>query len=94
MRPEWEDISYQIIEETGRILHDHTEDIQSYTSIKPSRYDILENNGEVENIESVVNAVNVPTTDSKHEHIDVSALTTANIDMALLNDASRHKMSM
>lgn len=62
-------------------------------SIKPSRYDILENE-EVENIESVVNAVNVPTTDSKHEHIDVSALTTVNIDMALLNDALRHKMSM
>ena len=69
------------------------EDIQSYTSIKSSRYDILENE-EVENIESVVNAVNIPTTDSKHEHIDVSALTTVNIDMALLNDALRHKMSM
>ena len=93
-RPEWEEISYQIIEESGRILHDHTEDIQSYTSIKPSRYDILENNVEVENIESVVNAVNVPTTDSKHELIDVSALTTVNLDMALLNDALRHKMSM
>ena len=62
VRPEWETISYQIIEESGRILHDHTEDIQSYTSIKSSRYDILENE-EVENIESVVNAVNIPTTD-------------------------------
>ena len=27
VRPEWETISYQIIEESGRILHDHTEDI-------------------------------------------------------------------
>lgn len=93
VRPEWEDISYQIIAETGRILHDHTEEIQSYTSIKPSRYDSI-GNEEEEKIESVVNAVNVPTTDSKHELIDVSALTTVSLDMALLNDALRHKMSM
>lgn len=93
VRPEWEDISYQIIAETGRILHDHTEEIQSYTSIKPSRYDSI-GNEEEENIEIVVNAVNVPTTDSKHELIDVSALTTVSLDMALLNDALRHKMSM
>lgn len=51
-------------------------------------------NEEEEKIESVVNAVNVPTTDSKHELIDVSALTTVSLDMALLNDALRHKMSM
>ena len=71
----------------------NTEEIQSYTSIKPSRYDII-GNEEEENIESVVNSVNVPTTDSKHELIDVSALTTVSLDMALLNDALRHKMSM
>ena len=93
VHPEWEDISYQIIEETGRILRDHTEENPSYTSIKPSRYDSI-GNEEEEKIESVVNAVNVPTTDSKHEYIDVSALTTVNLDMAFLNDALRHKMSM
>ena len=90
-RPEWEDISYQIIEETGRIFHDHMEEIQSYTSIKPSKYDILENEEETENKDNIVN---VPTVDTKREYINVSALKTATIDMALFNDALRHKMSM
>lgn len=94
VRPEWEDISYQIIAETGRILHDHTEEIQSYTSIKPSRYDSIGNEEETENIESFVNTINIPPTDPKREYIDVSTLTTVNLDMALLNDALRHKMSM
>ena len=91
VRPEWETISYQIIEESGRILHDHTEDIQAYTSIKSSRYDILENEEETENKDNIVN---VPTVDTKREYINVSALKTANIDIALFNDALRHKMSM
>ena len=91
VRPEWETISYQIIEESGRILHDHTEDIQSYTSIKLSKYDILENEEETENKDNIVN---VPTVDTKREYINVSALKTVTIDMALFNDALRHKMSM
>ena len=67
------------------------EEIQSYTSIKPSKYDILENEEETENKDNIVN---VPTVDTKREYINVSALKTVTIDMALFNDALRHKMSM
>lgn len=39
VRPEWEAISYQIIRETGRILHTHKEAAQSFTAIKLTKYD-------------------------------------------------------
>ena len=39
VRPEWKNISYQLIKESGRILHTHKEKSQSFKAIKHSKED-------------------------------------------------------
>ena len=92
IRPEWEAISNQIIKETGRILHTHSEAVQSYTSIKPSKLD----NTEIESFEEMKIAEKAVTASMTNitEYIDVSELEPIRVDMTILQDVIRHKMEM
>lgn len=86
IRPEWEKISYQIIQESGRILHSHTEEAQSFTAIKADKMDLEEAEKYIPSTSSSVA--------SSGDYIDVSKLHPALIDMAILHDSLRHKMTM
>ena len=86
VRPEWERISYQIIQESGRILHCHTEEAQSFTAIKADKTDL-------EEAEKYVPTDSLSIV-SFGEYIDVSKLSNAYIDVAILHDSLRHKMTM
>lgn len=88
VRPEWENISYQIIEETGRILHTHNEESQSFTSIKADKTDLEEKENDV--IEKIQNELDSVS----REYIDVSKLSVASIDTSILRDSLWHKMTM
>lgn len=94
VRPEWEAISYQIIRESGRILHTHTEKAQSFNAIKMRKVDYEEAKN---NASPVVPSASLSSNDSNNlnvPYIDVSALQPAYIDMATLKDAFSHKMTM
>ncbi|MDY5956719.1 MAG: hypothetical protein SPJ22_06165 [Frisingicoccus sp.] len=87
IRPEWEKISYQIIQESGRILHNHTEEAQSFTAIKADKIDL-------EEAEKNAQSASPPVAFSSSTYIDVSKLSPAYVDMAILKDSLRHKMAM
>ena len=87
IRPEWEKISYQIIQESGRILHNHTEEAQSFTAIKADKIDL-------EEAEKNSQGASPPVAFSSSTYIDVSKLSPAYVDMAILKDSLRHKMTM
>ena len=86
VRSEWIDISCQIIKETGRKIHDHTEKAQTYTSIKENKMDT------VTETQDVADEVNEVLLNSNKEHIDVKSLQVAKIDMEIYEDSLRHKM--
>lgn len=103
MRPEWEDISYQIIEQTGRVLHTHSEEAQSFTGIKPDK------SNQDETIAFLKEQVPDPASDSaaitatekgsytkplKKAYVDVAVLPVVTINLALIKDALRHKVTM
>lgn len=96
VRPEWIDISYQLIEKTGRKLHTHSEDSQSFTALKPEDPDeelsLLPSASADQHLEN-------PNKNKSDDHksgitIDVGKLPVVNINLALLKDAKRHKMEM
>ena len=91
VRPEWKAISYQIIRETGRVLHTHTERVQSFTGIKPRKSNKQdENNPTADN--NAQNEMKNHNAAAATDHIDVRKLKTAVIDTAIFNDSLRHKM--
>ena len=115
VRPEWKTISYQIIKDTGRILHNNYETVQSYSALKPIHYSEDEASddtsgyfnsdsstaGTESNGNPDTNAVSKPAkkenpalSHQSTEHIDVSTLTPARINMRILHDILHHKMSM
>lgn len=85
VRPEWKAISYQIIKESGRSLHTHTEQSQSFTSIKPSK-----TKDEDTDFSDSISDSNLPQ--EQYEYIDVKTLQTVYIDLATYNDSTRYKM--
>lgn len=90
VRPEWEAISHQIIQETGRILHTHKEAAQSFTAIKFDKTDLAMKEQRGLSIEEKL-AQSPP---KPMPYVDVSKLETVTIDTATLQDALRHKMTM
>ena len=89
VRPEWKNISYHLIRESGRILHTHKEKSQSFKAIKHNKED-PENN---ENIEKT-NSLEAVIPSSTGIEIDVSFLSISQIDSSLLHDCLHHKMTM
>ena len=90
VRPEWETISYQMIRETGRTLHHHTEPVQSYTSIKPTKFD----DHEIKDFEEQKRSTNSSVQSRPENSIDISTLSPVRVDMKMLQDVLRHKMGM
>lgn len=103
VRPEWEDISYQIIKQTGRILHTHSEEAQSFTGIKPEKANqdetiaFLKEDASASETDNSSKHTGKISTDAKpHEktYIDVAGLPIVTIDLVLIKDALRHKITM
>jgi len=90
VRPECETISYQMIQKTGRTLHHHTEAVQSYSSIKPTKCD----NQEIKDFEDEKRLNTAFVQNLPSESIDISTLTPVRVDMKTLQDVLRHKMAM
>jgi len=92
IRPEWKAISFQMIRNSGRILHTHSEAVQSYTSIKPSKFD----GAEIESFEEMkhIDKLFTSTLIDSAEDVDISTLEPVRVDMATLQDVIRHKMQM
>lgn len=90
VRPEWESISYQMIRETGRMLHHHTEPVQSYSSIKPAKCD----EHEIPDFEAEKRMSTTFVQTLPNDSIDISTLTPVHVDMKTLQDVLRHKMGM
>lgn len=92
VRPEWEDISYQLIRKSGRILHTHTKYIQSFTGIKPDSSDKVDpnDNDPLLDDSTISRAVNANNTDTqaanfhKNEKTDDTADITETIDVSAL----------
>lgn len=82
VRPEWKDISNQLNILNNRTVHTHDETAQSFTAIKPDKDD--------NNISTNRTVIHEET----QNIVDVSSLTTVTIDISLLKDALRHKMTM
>lgn len=88
VRPEWKDISYQLIRESGRVLHTHTEQAQSFTGIKPRKTSPKEDPEDpAEKTSDALSSSPEPPT-----YIDVVSLPVVHIDIATYNDSLRHKM--
>lgn len=81
VRPEWKDISYQINQQNKRILHTHDEVAQSFTAIKPDKLEQQEQ-------------YKSPVAYTQNNKINISTLTPVTIDMSILKDSLRHKMTM
>ncbi|MBR1478999.1 MAG: AAA family ATPase [Lachnospiraceae bacterium] len=105
VRPEWESISYQLIRKSGRVLHTHTEYVQSFTGIKPDPSDPVEaaeNPASSASGQATINGNpggfdESKTADGKDNSdagntIDISSLKRVRIDMGIYNDSLRHKM--
>ena len=90
VRPEWETISYQMIRGTGRTLHHHTEPVQSYTSIKPTKFD----DHEIKDFEEQKRIITASVQSKPDNSIDISTLSPVRVDMKMLQDVLRHKMGM
>lgn len=92
IRPEWKAISFQMIRDTGRVLHTHSEAVQSYTSIKPSKFD----GAEIESFEEMkhIDKLFISTLTNSAEHVDISMLEPVRVDMVTLQDVIYHKMQM
>ena len=89
VRPEWKNISYQLIKESGRILHTHKEKSQSFKAIKHSKEDLVD----TENLEKANNPeAEIPSPVAIE--VDASSLPISQIDSALLHDCLHHKMTM
>lgn len=89
VRPEWKAISYNLIRESGRVLHTHTENAQSFTGIKPRKKTDSEEAAEKE-----AERVPVPTSCFPETPMcsDVVSLPLIHIDISTYNDSLRHKM--
>lgn len=90
VRPEWIDISWQIIEDTGRVLHTNTEAAQSFTAIRPKK---KKSDPEADKSESDLSKVTTSTIPA-YKRIDVSSLSNVLVNSQLLEDALHHKASM
>ena len=89
VRPEWKNISYQLIKESGRILHTHKEKSQSFKAIKHSKEDLVD----TENLEKANNPeAEIPSPVAIE--VDASSLPISQLDSALLHDCLHHKMTM
>lgn len=89
-RPEWEAISYQIIKESGRILHNHNEKAQSFTSIKPEKQSSQDEFTDVnEDLQKTPQGVT-----QAYPYVDVSKLEKKHIDYTIFKDCINHKMTM
>jgi len=84
-RPEWEEISYQIIRDTNRILHTHSDPIQI-----PS-YVVCEDQPSEKSMDVFAEECDPPAEDP-HPRIDVTKLPVVTITRSSINDALRHKM--
>lgn len=93
VRPEWKDISYQIIRESGRILHTHKEKAQSIRAIRPDRRKKEDSELKRDEAEAAP-ATSIITAASDKPYIDVSKLPRVSIDYATLKDCINHKMTM
>ena len=89
VRPEWKNISYQLIKESGRILHTHKEKSQSFKAIKHSK----EGPEDTQTIEKSSNP-EAEVLSPVGIEIDASSITMSQIDSALLHDCLHHKMTM
>lgn len=90
VRPEWKAISHQLIRENGRVLHTHTEHIQSFTGIKPQKKKVVDDE-EAPSDSIRIYTNNVPLKE-EHTYVDVASLPIVHINTALYNDSLRHKM--
>lgn len=82
-------ISYQLIKESGRILHTHKEKSQSFKAIKHSKEDLVD----TENLDKANNPeAEIPSPVAIE--VDASSLPISQIDSALLHDCLHHKMTM
>ena len=86
VRPEWEQISWQIIRSTGRMLHTHTEQIQAFTALKPRKDDPQDD-------KTPANNTGVSENPGIPPRINVAELSLAHIDIDLYSDAIRHKLT-
>lgn len=89
VRPEWEDISREIIRKTGRVLHTHDELSQSYHAIKADKVDLLAEEEKKKETET-----NATESTASAKTIDIAQLEVAVIDMDIYKDALHHKMTM
>lgn len=90
VRPEWKNISYQIIKETGRVIHGHNEKSQAITSIRPDKIEADLKYEEEKKGKEKVPVVKDP--DPPYEYVDVSKLKRVTLDYATFKDALTHKM--
>lgn len=88
LRPEWQDISYQIIERTGRALHNHTEPVQSFTGLKPT----LRKSKNTLFDEEEADYEHPVARETKRPFVDVNKLKKVSINLATYNDILQHKM--
>ena len=79
-----------MIRETGRTLHHHTEPVQSYTSIKPTKFD----DNEIKDFEEQKRSTATLVQTKPDNSIDISTLSPVRVDTKMLQDVLRHKMGM
>lgn len=101
VRPEWKAISYQMIETSGRILHTRTEEAQSFTGLKPQKEEsdeiiVFDKKRESENGGDKTMTYHSNSLLQEHNltPVDVSKLSIVRIDLPLIKDAMRHKVTM
>ena len=92
VRPEWENISYQIIRDTGRKLHDHDEESQSFTPINREKDKKKDDESGCEKGD-ITKAVCSYEEENK-PYIDVSQLEIVVVTMPIIKDVLLHKMTM
>lgn len=89
VRPEWKQISNQLNAEIGRVPHYHQEKSQTFFAIRPSK-----NGDDDQEPKTFLDDLKTATSETVVEHIDVTKLTVAKIDVNILKDAIYHKMLM
>ena len=92
VRPEWKEISHQIMKEEGRILHTHSEQAQAFTGIKPRKKEDDEKI-ETDNTADILQD-KYDKIETHVSYVDVSKLPNAYIDREIYIDSLRHKMTM
>ena len=84
-RPEWEEISYQIIQNSNRTLHTHGDPIQTPSFVA------CEDQPIEQSMEMLLDDAD-PSDEESMQRIDVGNLPIVTITRSSINDALRHKM--